>query len=129
MLFNKSNGTMLTTVWGDPQFTTHLSQLLKIPKIYANSWHMHFMSFEFLSPANQSDKVSVRIYTKQQAELRLPLVKGVGDYVTPIHEQTLTPAYVVECDGATISNLRDLLEQQLQHVKSHLTPQVLQEIQ
>lgn len=128
MLFNKNNGTLLTTVWGDVPFVNKLATLLNIPPIYEDAWSIHHMSFEIIYPVNQYDRFNIRIYTKQTMNERLPLVRGVGDYVTSKHEQTITPAYVIECDAANFYTLERLLETQLQHPKSTLSPELLKNL-
>lgn len=106
MLFNFNKGTNLTTFHSDMIFTARMGKLFKIPDVYIKAWQNHYISVEFMSPVNLNDQVTVRIYTKQNSDYRLPLTRDVGDFVTNMHLQSVTPAFVVEATGHDINQFR-----------------------
>lgn len=127
MLFNFNKGTNLTTFHGDFQFTKKMAALFKIPEDYVFAWSNHYISVEFMSPINLNDQVTVRIYTKQAENPKLPLARTVSDFVTIRDTQHMTPALVVEANGYDVNQFRLDVEKQVLATNFH-KPNTIQNI-
>lgn len=128
MLFNKSNGTFLTTVWAERTVLTYLETHFNIPEKYLNAWNAHYISIEIFSPVNNTDTIIARIYTSQSTDFRLPLARDAGDIIVPPKFQAMSPGYVIEAPGTTINNFRQFLEQQIQNPTRQINSIILNNI-
>lgn len=128
MLFNFNKGTNLTTFHSDMFFTKRMGKLFNISEVYIKAWQNHYISVEFMSPINLNDQVTVRIYTKQAENPKLPLTRTVGDPVTSTESQHMTPAFIVETDGYAVNQFRLDVENQVIATNFQLHPNVIPNI-
>lgn len=126
MPFNLNKGTNLTTFWSDLSFTRYFAKKFNIPIEYADAWSDHYISVEFKKPVNLQDEVTVRIYTTQTPDYKLPLTRDVGDVVIPPKYQNVTPSFVIKTNGYALNEFASDIEAEL--LKTRIKPQVIQNI-
>lgn len=103
----------ITTIFADTAFYSDFNKILKLPaNNYGNYWQGHYVSFEVKDPNSQNPILIQRVYTKQEADFRIPHARDNLHNITPTHYQCVTASHVYEipCRPQELTQIQNLIQ-------------------